>query len=176
MQERALAALVGSDERTREKRAERLVWVSQFKPIPSAWDHRMEPLQLLEEARVSYIWGQFVATVLCATSYIEQVLSDELELGGHARPFKFEKLIQAARDAQVVPSSVLDAVDKLRIVRNPFCHWRDDDDADRIGARMKEQQKHPSALLEGDAQLAIGTMYDVFWATLRPRPTGQPTP
>lgn len=162
-------ALVRSDEMTREERARRLEWLAPHMGGPGAISGAVEALALLEEARVCFIQGQFIATLLVATSFIEHTLAEELEgeFPLKKRP-TVEDLIKAARTKLSVPVDLLDRTDRIRRLRNPYTHLRPTNDPDRLGNRYREERRHPNAVMEDDAKLAISTMREWFMLTLRP--------
>lgn len=130
-----------------------------------------EVLDLKEEARVCYVNGFYVATLLTALACVEQMLSEELRPQPRTKKNRLalEQLIQQARTANVADSATLDDTDRLRELRNAFSHQKDDDAQEfRLALRMRKQHKHPRVLLEEDAQLAIRTMHAVFQAMLKP--------
>jgi hypothetical protein len=114
----------------------------------------------------------YIATLLTALACVEQMLSEELELVGSTEPRRdFAQCIGAARKEKVADADTLDAADKLREFRNAFAHKKKkEDDKARLPIRMRTQNRHPRSILEEDGQLAIRTMYAVFYATLRVLP------
>lgn len=167
----ATSALEAFDISSRPSRADRLLWLAQFHRDLSGITGPPEVMDLREEARVCYMNGLYVATLLTALACVEQMLSDELRPAPRTKKNRLdlESLIRAARKADLVPGPTLDDADRLRELRNAFSHQKDDDaQAFRLGVRVRVERKHPRSLLEADAQLAIRTMYAVFHATLRP--------
>jgi hypothetical protein len=167
-EELASSTLERFDALTRPARAARLVWLSQFQDGPAAVMGRMESLDLLEQSRVCYLHGFYVAVLLTSTAFIEQTLIEELEYHNDTSPrHTFELAISAARKAKLLPDNVLDATDKLRVIRNPWTHKKADSHEHRLHVRMQKEQRHPLTILEEDAQSAIQTMYAAFYATLK---------
>lgn len=166
----AASALEAFDVSSRPDRAERLLWLAQFQIGPPVVQGRPEVLELKEEARVCYVNGLYISTLLTALSCVEQMLSVELELIGSKEPRRdFAQCIEAARREKVADPATLDAADRLREFRNAFAHRKHkEDDKARLPIRMRTQNRHPRSILEEDAQVAIRTMYAVFHATLRP--------
>jgi hypothetical protein len=72
-------ALKWFDETTRVERAKRIDWASSLYQSPGLVSGEVVPLSMMEEARVCFVNGQFMATVLCATSVVEHLLVAELE-------------------------------------------------------------------------------------------------
>lgn len=168
IREKLIQALSRSDESTRTGRAERIEWLAQHDSRPAAFFGPMDTLRLLEEARLCFISGHFVAAVMLATSFVEHALADELgELSLIKGKPTLERMIELARGHLGLPSDLLDRADRLRNLRNPFTHRRPDDDQDTFGNRFLSAKAHPDAILEADAKLALGVMYELFQRTLR---------
>jgi len=168
IRERLLQALSHSDESTRAERADRIEWLAQRDTRPSAYSGPMDTLRILDEARLCFTCGHFVATVMLATSFLEHTLADELgDLSLIKGKPTLEQIIKLARSHLSLPGDLLDRADRLRSVRNPFTHRRPDDDQDTFGNRFLSSKTHPDTILEADAQLAIGVMYELFQRTLR---------
>src|SRR4051812_37303695 len=100
--------------------------LAQFEGGPSAVMGRPEVLHLKEEARVCYVNGLYVATLLTALACVEQMLSEELRPSPLTKKNRIdlENLIKAARKANLVDAPILDDADKLREFRNAFAHTK----------------------------------------------------
>lgn len=165
---RLLDALARADEQTRAKRAERIKWLSQHVGEPAAVMGDMTALHMMEEARDCFTSGYFVGALLLATSFVEQTLSEELEGVTNAQERRtFELMIKSARQHLSFPANLLDRTDRLRELRNPFTHRKAPDHPHSFGVRFLSEKRHPRSILEEDAKLAIGVMYEWFHRTLR---------
>lgn len=161
-------ALERYDARSRQARAERIMWASQKSTLPSAFEGSMVQLRLLEEARVCYVYGRYMAALLCALAFVEHALSEELELRLVERPRNnFWEAIQLARAEGIASPDVLNRVDRLRVVRNTYAHKSADVGENSLYERFRTGKVHPEVVLEADAQASIEVMYEVFLATLR---------
>jgi hypothetical protein len=72
-------ALAWYDEHSRVARAERIAWASSLYQTQGIVAGPIVPLHLMEEARISFVNGQFMAVVLSATSVVEHLLLENLE-------------------------------------------------------------------------------------------------
>lgn len=163
-----IEALTWYDENSRKERAERIAWASSLYTNPGLIAGAIVPLHLMEEARVSFVNGQFMTVVLSATSVIEHLLIEFLEGKSLANKGTLAAAVQSARNAKLFPEPLLDEVDKLRLLRNPLVH-RDADVGDRsLYERYRKHEVHPTTLLEGDARFALKVMYALFLSVLRP--------
>lgn len=171
-----LEALAWYDEHSRVERAERIVWASSLYQSPGLVAGAVVPLHLMEEARVSFVNGQFMAVVLSATSVIEHLLIDSLE-SAQARGNRgtLAAAVQCARKAGVFPAQLLDDVDRLRTLKNPLVHKKADAGERSLYERYRKHEVHPATLLEADARFALRVMYEFFRTVLTPG-TSQETP
>ena len=168
IRERLIQALSRSDDSTRTERADRIEWLAQHDSRPSAFAGAVDTLRLMEEARACFVCGHFVAALLLVTSFIEHTLADELqELGLAKGDPPLGRLIALARDHLSLPGDLLDRADRLRKLRNPFTHRRSGEDPDTLGNRFRSAKTHPATIMENDAMLALGVMYELFQLTLR---------
>lgn len=127
------------------------------------------PLHLMEEARVSFVNGLFMAVVLSATSVIEHLLIDTLESDSiPGNKGTFAAAIQCARKANTFSPQLLDDADKLRNLRNPLVHRNADTGERSLYERYRRHEVHPATLLEADARFALKLMYDFFLFVLKP--------
>ena len=168
IREKLIQALLRSDESTRIARAERIEWASHHDSRPSAYAGPVDTLRLIEEARVCFVSGHFLATLLLVTSFVEHTLADELnELGLSNGNPTLGRMISLARDHLSLPGDLLDRADSLRKLRNPFVHRRPETDPDTLGNRFLSAKVHPDTIMETDAKLALDVMYELFRLTLR---------
>lgn len=165
-------ALQWFDDTYREDRARRLIWAGQFNKNYGIVMGRPETLSLLEEARVCFVNGNFIAALITAVAFIEQSLAEELELSTRAHPgfMGFGKLIEAVRTRQLLPDALLDDIDRLRLLRNPHAHnvGPGPQQQHRLPIRSRDRDLHPEVILEEDARLAIRTMYECRDKTMHP--------
>lgn len=168
IQEKLLEALETYDTQTRKARAERIQWLSLHSPTLPVVMGRTETLHLLGEARQSFINGHFIAALLVSMACIEHCIVEELGLLGliQKSPF-FSEAIKIATKNKVFPPDWLKRAERLSLRRNPFAHLKEPDHRHALGARIREEQKHPQTIVEADAKDAVSLMYDFFVATLR---------
>lgn len=162
-----LRALSQSDAMRRDRRADRMIWLSGHVPNFGVMAGPMDTLQLIEEARATYLDGHFIATVLTALALIERLITGEL--AAHSvRCRRFEVAIQKAKEHTRLPADMLDRAEQVRRKRNAFTHPRPEDDPDTFGNRFMVSRRHPNAILEEDAQEAVSLMYAMLKLCARP--------
>lgn len=163
-------ALAWYDEHSRVERAERIAWASSLYETSGLIAGAIVPLHLMEEARISYVNGQFMAVVLSATSVIEHLLIEHLESNlVQGNRWNLAAAIQCARGTGTFSAQLLTDVDELRKLRNPLVHKNADTGDRSLYERYRKQEVHPATLLEADARFALKTMYEFFRAVLELR-------
>lgn len=168
MREKLISALVESDDLRRNARADRLEWLSLHSASVSVIMGRAETLQLLEEARSTFIDGHFVAALLMAMAFIEHTVVDELQRLKYIKDSPaFGDAIRVAQLRKVFPPDWLVRAKNLSVRRNPFAHLKRSGHQHSLATRIMEESRHPHAIMEADAKDAIDLMYSFFIATLR---------
>ncbi|MNR37736.1 hypothetical protein D3C85_1557850 [compost metagenome] len=117
----------------------------------------------MQEARSSYVHGNFIATLVVALAYVEHVINDALPpLQPNKKTPTMAAAIKQARAAGLFPDGLLVGATVLSDFRNPFIHRRDPEDPDTIGQRVRSRKCHPRMILEQDARDALQVMYGFF--------------
>lgn len=133
-------ALKWFDENTRVERAKRIDWASSLYQSPGLVSGEVVPLSMMEEARICFVNGQYMATVLCATSVVEHLLVAESTLTW--KPM-LGKSIDAAEKAQIYSGAMVNDLRELNELRNPLAHRRDASDPSTLANRYMAKQVHP---------------------------------
>lgn len=166
--ENLIDALSRADESSRNARAERIEWLAQYSPHPGVVIGEMAVLHLMGEARLCFISGHFIGALLLATSFVEQTLSEELKSVAPSQDRRtLEAMLKSARQHLPLPAELFDRTDRLRELRNPFTHRKAHDHPHSFGTRFVATKAHPDTILETDAKLAMGVMYEWFQCTLQ---------
>lgn len=167
-QHQLIEALRWHDDESRTARARRIEWASSLYQSPGIVSGEFAQLRLMEEARACFIYGQFLATVLCATSAVEHLLVAELEtkisLSGKET---LGPLVQMACDADLFPQEVIQRLRAMNECRTPLAHRRSPEHRSTLVSRYLHHKVHPDALMESDARSALEVMYEVFSRLLR---------
>jgi hypothetical protein len=168
IRDKLIDALKVSDERRREERADRIVWMSTYRSRPGVIMGRPETLALLDEAEDAFREGHFISVQLLALAFVEHTIVEELvERSLCKERINFERAIELAQRNEVLETELISRIDGLREVRNPFAHRRRHDDPNTYGNRYISRQIHPRVMLEQDAREAFQVMYLVFSALLK---------
>ena len=167
--ERVIACLEQLDPMDRLERAKRHIWMGKHHVrVDGGYWERSETSAVLQEARSSYVHGNFIATLILALAYVEHVNNDALPPPPKGRTPTMAAAIKQARAAALFPDDLLDGVAVLSDFRNPFVHRRGADDPDTIGQRVRNRKSHPRMILEQDARDALQIMYEFFRFSLGP--------
>jgi len=166
--EHLLAALEESDARRQLGRAERIEWLTLHEAHAPMIMGRTETLQLRREAREVFVDGHYVATLLVALSFIEHTIVEELQILGYTKSSPtFGEAITISEKNKVFPPDWLVRAKKLSLRRNSFAHLKDAEHQHALGTRIREENRHPTSILESDAKDVIDLMNSFFVATLR---------
>lgn len=161
-------ALKWYDDDSRRARVERIEWASALHQLSGVVVGNLLPFSLMEEARFSFVNGQFMGALLCATSVAEHLLVEELEsLGLTSGQSTLGPSIKTAKDNRILPAITCENLERLNNLRNPLAHRRDSQDPSTLVARYRMHGVHPNVLLEADARFALEVMYEVFRQLLK---------
>lgn len=166
-----IESLAKCDEVSRAARAGRLRWIATVDTRPPAYMGPVDTLRVMREAHDCFVNGHFVAALVLSTAFVEHTLFDELlELGlvTDGEIISLARVIKLSRaNLVMLPDDLLDRADQVREYRNPFAHRRKSDDSNTLYNRYVAAGMHPDAVMEADARLALGVMYELFERTLR---------
>ena len=152
------------EKKTLPERAARIQWLSGVIPRDRMFGMSLETGLVFEEARVSFVYGNFVAVIVLAAAFIEHWFIASLEARGYRAEASrgLAAAINCARRNKLVHSTILDKADRLRQIRNPFVHLKEFDHKNNLSQRMSQNRDFRiHALLEDDAKEALIAMYGV---------------
>lgn len=164
MRERLKLALMRADEADLNMRVDRIEWMADHVVDAGSIFGPVDTLFLLEEARVCFIDGHFIATVLIGCAFIDQVIDDELREKG-LKNFKSD--LGACRTDGLFDADLLDELEAIRKIRRGYAHRLTDGHANRLHNRVAESKAHPRRIMEEDGKRTISCMYRFHRATLR---------
>jgi hypothetical protein len=158
------AALERGEKMTLPERAARVRWLSGVIPRDRAFGMPVQTALVFEEAKASFVCGNFVAVIVLAAAFIEHWFLASLGARGYQKEASqgLAAAINCARRNNLVNSIILDKADRLRLIRNPFVHLKEFDHKHGVSQRMASTQNFDiTALLENDAKEALLAMYGV---------------
>jgi len=152
-----------SDRQSFNSRLERLKWLDSIFPKGYSFMMPSEAFHVFEEARLAFINGEFVATLLLANAFLEQWLGNVLASEGHAKEAQqgLAVILRCMEEMGLLHEFISNTADRLRKIRNPFVHLKSFDHEHRLTQRVLREQIDPCSLLEEDARNAISLMLHV---------------
>jgi hypothetical protein len=117
----------------------------------------------LHELKRSYLYGNFMATVLLAQIFVEHTLSGAYVLSEKQNAIRkgFAALIDAACDGGVISSELAAAFHRLRSMRNTNTHFTiGDGEGTYMGRFLESKCRDPDEFALKDAEFAIRTVND----------------
>jgi len=164
------SSLIKYDKDTFDTRLARLKYLNKIFPKDYSIAGNMQTVFVFSEAKMTFINGEFISTILLAQAFIEKKLQGHyigLELNNIASR-GLKAIIKHARKNHVLHNYLLDKIDELRKKRNPFSHIKPFDDEYNLDKRfMKAINKSGknmdiADLMEQDAKEALSLMYTIF--------------
>lgn len=123
----------------------------------------LETFYVFEEAKSSFVYGCFVASAVLSAAFVEHWLGARLSQKGFAKEAErgLAAVVECCRNNNLLNPALVDRIDRLRLIRNPFVHLKSFDHAHTLGRRISKLRSHPEKLLEEDAKESLITMYTV---------------
>jgi hypothetical protein len=151
------------DRETLQDRVVRLRYVNAFFPKGYWFGMSVEAASLFSEAKMAFINGEYISTILLSLSFTEHWLGSYLASRGYPkRSFgSLSSIANTLRKEKSVPEYLLSPLDELRLLRNPFVHLKESDHPQNLERRMFSEQMPPYDILEKDAKEALALMYQI---------------
>lgn len=112
------------------------------------------------EARVSFVHGNFAATILLCQSLVENLLAAFLHAGltmdDLPTRIAFKDTLKRCQDRNLISNQDFGDLERLMGLRNPLSHFRPFADDQNIDRRAVTAGIRSDALIEQDAWFAIG--------------------
>jgi hypothetical protein len=170
-------ALKNNDKQTFEARLKRLRYLDNMLPPDSGMAGLMEPVQIFEEARLAFLNGAFIATILLCQAFIEHWLAGYISATSKKAeiPSTLEGMLKLCSKEGLMHTYIVEKINYIRLVRNPLTHPKSFDypyslsqrlfkmireEGDMIERRTKNTDI--GDLLEQDAKSAIEIMHILF--------------
>jgi len=147
------------DDVCREDRIERLKWLAQiYPPIEYAFfpDGLMAKM-LFEEMRYSFVYAQYLATIVVGMAYIERTLAAQLYASGRndLERAGLGALLKGAAEVGFLPTDEIEELEIIRERRNPVAHFRRPMAESSVELRTLKVNRDAYDLLEDDARAVI---------------------
>lgn len=154
--------LDNEDKVCRSERLSRLEWLEhQFPNINYSQFHGgLVSNSLFEEARYTYVYGQYIATIMLCLSFIETTLGSLFYSFGRndLQRASISDLLKEAKNEDLITDSEFEVFDRIRRMRNPLIHFRRPGHEERIEYRAIKEEKYFYEVIEEDAKVALGAV------------------
>lgn len=156
-------SLERAEKATLPLRAERIRWLERVIPRNQAFGMPLETFYVFEEAKSSFVYGCFVASTVLSAAFVEHWLGAHLSQQGFTKEIErgLAAMTECCRKNNLLNPTLLDRIDRLRLIRNPFAHLKSFDHPHGLGQRSLRGRSHPKQMLETDAKDSLTTMYAV---------------
>lgn len=123
----------------------------------------MESASIFDEAKMAFINGEYISTILLANAFLEHWLGGILSVRGFRKEANsgLKSIIECLRNNNLLHDHLLEHIDRLRQIRNPFVHKKPLGHRKNLDQRVFLEQRLPFELLEKDAKEALSLMYQV---------------
>ena len=147
--------LSDEDARCFEDRLSRLEWLVDRSPVSEYWSFPGGILakSLFEEARYSFVYAQFSATILLGLSYVERTLGALFYGAGRndLQRASLSKLLKEAHTHGLINDIEYNDLERIRGIRNIYAHFRRPGHEDSIEYRANLEDEAPYNIIEKDA-------------------------
>lgn len=152
------------DKFTFQDRVERLKYLNKIYP-PGTRMMSMSMYYLFQEVKYTFINGLYAATVMLSLSIIEHWSIEELKFRGYDLKNKrpgINDVMNCLKENNLLHPFLVEKIENLRRIRNPFVHYRKMEDAENLDHRSVDIGIHHFDLAEKDAKEALAVMYEVL--------------
>ena len=154
------------DERCRTDRIARLNWLVSITPPDEMWVFHGAPITkyLFEEARYSYIYAQFLATIVLGFAFIEHTLAALFYASGRddLERANVSLLLKEALNCDWLTQDEFDKLDQAKKTRNPVTHFRKPLNEDTIEFRSVINNEIHYAIIEEDARNVLKSVFHLL--------------
>lgn len=142
------------------ERLRRLKYINQVFPFGRRVYGSDESYRIFDEAIQSFIFGQYIGTIILAQAFIERRIQEYFNLRLDEKRSKetLNNLLQEFKQTGFIDDVFIERIDKLRKKRNIFTHRKQPLHEHSLMARAFEEEMAPDELLERDAKEAVSLM------------------
>ncbi len=160
---RLRSILNGFDRRTFDQRLARLAHLQTIFPKGYSFLLPPETSFVFDEAKMAFINGQFISTILLAQAFIEHIFQCKIAARGDTKIAEagLAAMTKYLAKHELLHEFLVKKVDELRKIRNPFVHLQNNLSSKGVFNRIVKEQKSPEQLLEEDAQRALALMCQI---------------
>lgn len=163
------------DKKTFEERLKRLQSLDKIFPKYYSIAGDMQTIFVFDEAKMTFINGEFISTILLAQAFIEKILqSHYIDMGLNKIASRgLKAIVNHAKRNNIINEYLLIKIEELRKKRNPFVHLKPLDYEYNLDKRFmtniinSDKHRDISDVMEQDAKEALSLMYTIFITDLR---------
>lgn len=141
----------------------RFIWAEFGPPADMLLIGGIPAMFAIEELKCSFVYGNFMATVLLAQAFVEQSLAGSYSLSGNDEVASkgFSRLINAACQDGIISAELAKSFHDLRRMRNPYTHHIiGTGERSYMGRLLQSEFSAPEDLVLEDAKFALTTVVD----------------
>lgn len=141
----------------------RFIWAEFGPPVDMLLFGGIPAMFAIEELKRSFVYGNFMATVLLAQAFVEHSLAGSYSLSGKDEVASkgFSRLIDAACQDEIITPELAKSFHDLRRMRNPYTHHIiGTGERSYMGRLVQSESSAPEDLVLEDANFALTTVVD----------------
>lgn len=169
------SSLEKHDKETFEERLERLKFLNKIISKDFGILADPETVYVFGEAKMAFINGEFISTILLSQAFIERKLQLHYQSLGLENIAKrgLKAIVTHAKKNHILHEYLIERIDVLRKRRNPFSHVKPTEHEFNLTQRMMTELKsdkkyrQPYEIMTDDAKEAISLMYTIFVTELK---------
>ncbi len=156
------------DKRSMADRIQRFKFLKKVFPKGYSFGSDLETAYIFDEAKMAFINGEFISTILLSQAFIERRLQMHYQSLGldNISNKGLKAIIDHAKRNKTIHEFLLPKIDELRQKRNPFVHLKEYDHKFNISQRIYNDKdkvfREPMTIIREDAQEALRLMYAIF--------------
>ena len=162
------------DKETFKERLERLKFLNKVSPKDFGILADPETVYVFSEAKMAFINGEFISTILLSQAFIERKLQlHYLSLGlENVANRGLKGIVTHAKKNNILHEYLIERIDILRKRRNPFSHVKPIGHEFNLAQRMVDLKSNKTyrqleEIMINDAKEAISLMYTIFITELK---------
>jgi hypothetical protein len=154
------------DTSCRDERIARLNWLLSITPADEIWVFHGASITkyLFEEARYSFIYAQFLATIVLGFAFIEHTLAALFYASGRhdLERANVSLLLNEALKYGWLTQEEFDKLNQVKKIRNPLTHFRKPLDEDTIEFRSVMNNEMYYSIIEEDARTVMKAVFHLL--------------
>ncbi len=157
------------DSKCYDDRLFRLKFLAERTPTEGYWSFDgLDGIHLFEEARYSFVYGQFLATIMLGIAYLERALAASFYASGRndLQRAPLSKLLDEALSHGLISEDEHQEIDRLRSERNSYGHYRRPLHEKRIESRALREGELPYDIIERDATAVMRLLLRIVGKTV----------